>query len=94
MLSDSESGGDRKKGKQQDQASLLQEIQGSEERTVGRINQNIDKLSENLTKRLDSTERDVKKLGRNVKEMKGDLIALQNRVDSDRGTTRPCQPSG
>ena len=93
MSSDSESGGDRKKGKQQDQASLLQEIkalnQGSEERTVGRIDERIDKLSDNLTRSLDSNERDVKKLGRNIKELKGDLIALQTRVNSDREGLHP-----
>ena len=86
--SGSESGGERKKGKQQDQASLLQEIraliQSSEERTVGRIDQKIDKLSDNLSKRLNSTEKDVKKLGRSVKEMKGDLIALQDQVNSEK----------
>lgn len=89
MSSESESGGNRKKGKQQDQASLLQEIkataiQASESRTVGRIDERIDVLSDALTRRLDSTERDVKRLGRNVKEMKGDNLAIQRRVDREK----------
>ena len=88
MSSESESGGERKKGKPQDQASLLQEIkvliQGSESRTVGRIDEKIDVLSEALTRRLDSTERDVKRLGRNVKEMKGDILAMQGNIDRER----------
>ena len=72
MSSDSDSAdGKRRRGK--GDASLLREItaliKGSEERTVGRFDEKIDELTDKLTKRLDANEKEVKKLGRNVKEV-------------------------
>ena len=90
MSSGSDSGGDgkRRKGRRHDDGALLKEIkslmQQSEERTFEKFESKIDALSDKLTKRLDSTERDVKKLGRNVKEFKGDLINLTERINKDK----------
>ena len=90
MSSESDSGGadgKRQRGKQ-DNASLLNDIRnlikGSEERTIERFDKKIDLLSENLTKRLDTTERDVKRLGRNVKEAKNDFLTLTARMDKEK----------
>ena len=88
MSTESDSGGaDGKRGRQ-DNTSLLHEIRdlirGSEERTIKRFDNKIDTLSECLTKRLDSTERDVKRLGRNVKEVKSDMMAITARMDDEK----------
>ena len=91
MSSGSDSGGTdgkRQRGREGN-ASLLHDIRklikGSEERTIERFDKKIDLLSENLTKRLDSTEKDVKRLGRNVKEVKSDLMTLTARMDKEKG---------
>ena len=79
--------GKRQKNKS-DNATLLGEIRdlirGSEERTIERLDKKIDALSENLSKRLDSTERDVKRLGRGVKEVRSDMLALSDRISKDK----------
>ena len=76
MSSDSDSADGKRRGK--GDASLLREItaliKGSEERTVGRFDEKIDVLTDKLTKRLDANEREVKKLGRNVKEVRSDMV--------------------
>ena len=88
MSSDSDTMDGKRQKNKQDNASLLSEIrdliQGSEERTIECLDKKIDSLSENLSKRLESTERDVKRLGRNVKEVKSDLLALADRVSKDK----------
>ena len=89
MSSDSDNSNDGKRQKsKQDNASLLLEIRdlikGSEDRTMDRFDKKIDLLSDNLTKRLDSTERDVKRLGRNVKEVKGDLLAVTDKLAKEK----------
>ena len=59
-------------------------IKGSEERTIDRLDKKIDSLTDNLTRRLDGTERDIKRLGRGFKEVKGDVLALSDRMTKDK----------
>ena len=70
--SDTSGEGGSKRGRRQNDDSLLRDIkeliQGSEERTVGRIDEKIDGLSDRINKRMDASKKDIKKLGRNVRE--------------------------
>lgn len=89
MSSDSDSrDGKRRRSRRQDDGSLLKEIkalvQGSGERTVSKFNEKIDIFSDKLTKRMDASELDVKKLGRNLKELKGKVVTLASQAEQDR----------
>ena len=86
--SDTSGEGGSKRGRGQNDSSLLKDIKalidGSEERKVGKIDEKIDGLSERIYKRMEAGEKDVKKLGRNVRELKGDRLNLAKKVDQNK----------
>ena len=79
--------GKRQKGAESN-SGLLAEIKalidGSERRTVERFDERIGELSTRLDKRLEATEKDVKKTGRAIKELRGETIAIKAAADNDR----------
>ena len=92
MSSDSDNDdGKRARSRKQDDGSLLKEIraqiQSSEVRTEDRIDKKIDlkvnTLSDRVTNRLDTTEKDVKNMGRIVKELKGEVVSLTSQAELD-----------
>ena len=85
MSTDQNDDGKRQK---EDNCGLLSNIKalidGSERRTVSRFDKRIGELSNRLDKRLEATEKDVKRAGRAIKELKGETIALNSSADNDR----------
>ena len=88
MSSDSDSADGKRRRSKKGDGSLLREItaliKGSEERMVGKIDEKIDVMTDKLTKRLDNAEKDVKKMGRNLKELKGEVVSLSSQVERDK----------
>ena len=88
MSSEGEQHDDRRqRAKTDDNAALLSEIglliQGSEKRTVEKFDQKIGELATRIDGRLDAAERDAKKMGRSVKALKSDMLALQESTEAE-----------